>query len=133
MKNMLQMAAFISFIAPGMALAGPQFPSGFRGVWVTPTANCESAKQGEGDGDWMTIAKDDVRGYEWGCDLKSAKPMPDKSLNVKLACGSEGDEYTSASKYTLVVPFFHTSKCRGGPVEKPSLPTRAMTSPAVTC
>ena len=35
MKNLLQVAAFISLFAPGMALAGPQFPSGFRGVWVT--------------------------------------------------------------------------------------------------
>ena len=102
MKNLLQVAAFISLIAPGMALAGPQFPSGFRGVWVTPDVKCKSAKEGESDGDWKTIAKDGVRGYEWSCDLKSAKPLPDKSLNVKLACGSEGDEYTSASKYSLV-------------------------------
>ncbi len=101
MKNMLQMAAFISFIAPGMALAGPQFPSGFRGVWVTPTANCKSAKQGEGDGDWMTIAKDNVRGYEWGCDLKTARTSADKGLNAKLDCSSGGDGYTQTLNYTL--------------------------------
>lgn len=107
-----------ALISNGASAASANLPQALQGFWGN---KCQQI-----DDETITVTRDEISGYEWGCTISSLKQVDKDSFAFTASCAESAQPYKLTGRLALVAGGALQYESRQGPQKSPAVKQKTL-------